>query len=98
MPVLQLRHSELECIKCLFICKDWFPIGHADRDKIDDRLVPTQPHRNSRRMSHLTNCHGRRSACPTITIPPALELPRHLYSEKLQANAAPSACKGARPA
>jgi hypothetical protein len=32
----------------------------------NDRLVPTQPHRNARRMSHLIHYYGRRSACPTI--------------------------------
>ena len=79
MPVLQLRRSELECIKCRLICKHWFPIGHANRDKIDDRSVPTQPHRNARRMSHLINQYGRRSACHTITIPQMSELLHHPF-------------------
>ena len=56
--MLQLRHSERECIKCLFICKDWFAIGDADRDKIDNRLVPTQPFGNARRMSHSIRMAG----------------------------------------
>src|SRR5439155_8955259 len=73
----QLGRRETKCMECLLICKDGFAIRHAVRDKIDDRLVPTQPYRKARRMSHLINWFGRRSACQTITISPTSKLLRH---------------------
>ena len=54
----QLRCSNHERIKSLVVCKDWFAISYADRDEIDDRLVPTQPYGNARRMSHSIRMAG----------------------------------------
>src|SRR5436190_6271531 len=63
IPVRQASDRGLECSKSEVICQHLLPIGNAEGEKINDRLIWFQPNRNARGMSHCGDSIGRGFAC-----------------------------------
>ena len=57
-PFLKFCGGNVKCFKSRFIRQDGLPIRHANRDEVNYRLFPAQPHGNSWWVTHRTSLAG----------------------------------------